>query len=100
MRTATSLKGAIVLTTSAGLLLFGGCEVKKTQEGVAPKVELKEGQLPKYEVKTPEVTVGTEKKEIKVPTDIDVKTEKREITVPKVDITPASEANKSSAAKK
>ncbi|MBA2689984.1 MAG: hypothetical protein H0U63_04195 [Burkholderiales bacterium] len=94
MKTNTLIKSAIVVSVSIGALALAGCEVKKTQEGVAPKVEVKDGQLPKYDVKTPEVVVGTEKKEIRVPTDIDVKTEKKEITVPKVDVTPASEANK------
>lgn len=88
------LTSSIALAATLGALMLGGCEVKKTQEGSAPKVNVTGGQLPKYDVKTPEVSVGAEKKEINVPTDIDVKTEKREVTVPNINVTPASEASK------
>lgn len=80
----------------AGILLFAGlaltlsaCEVEKKEEGRMPKVEVTEGNLPKYDVKTPSVDVTTEKKDVTVPTDVDVKTEKREVEVPKVVVTPA-----------
>jgi hypothetical protein len=42
--------------------------VKKTQEGEAPKVSVTGGQLPKYDVKTPEVQVGSKKEVVNVPT--------------------------------
>ena len=63
------------------------CEVKKTQEGEAPKVEVQGGQLPKYEVKTPTVEVSSTPVEVTVPK---VETEKKTIEVPKVNIEPAS----------
>lgn len=48
------------------------CDVQKTQEGKLPDVEVKGGQVPKFDVDVGDVDVGTEKKEITVPTiDID-----------------------------
>ena len=49
------------------------------------EVSAKGGQLPKYDVKTPTVAVGSEKRDVNVPT---VKTEKREVKVPTVDVKP------------
>jgi hypothetical protein len=63
------------------------CEVKKTQEGEAPKVEVQGGQLPKYEVKTPSVEVSSTPVQVTVPK---VETEKKTVEVPKVNIEPAS----------
>lgn len=56
-------------------IAFGvaACDVQKTQEGKLPEVEVQGGQVPKYDVDVGEVEVGTEKKEITVPT-IDVQT--------------------------
>ena len=47
---------------------LAGCQVKKTQEGEAPKVSVTGGQLPRYDVKTPEVQVGSKKEQVTVPT--------------------------------
>lgn len=60
-------------------IAFGvaACDVQKTQEGQLPDVEVKGGQVPKYDVDVGEVEVGTEKKEITVPT-IDVQTPSEE----------------------
>lgn len=56
-------------------IAFGvaACDVQKTQEGELPEVEVKGGQVPKFDVDVGEVEVGTEKKEITVPT-IDIQT--------------------------
>jgi hypothetical protein len=76
------LLGAVLLTVGTT-----GCKVTKTQDGKMPDVEVstKGGQLPKYDVKTPTVTVSSEKKDVTLPT---VKTEQHEIKVPKVDVKP------------
>lgn len=61
-------------------IAFGvaACDVKKTQEGKLPEVEVKGGQVPKYDVDVGDVDVGTEKKEITVPTiDIDTPAQDR-----------------------
>ncbi len=61
-------------------IAFGvaACDVQKTQEGKLPEVEVKGGQVPKYDVDVGDVDVGTEKKEITVPTiDIDTPAQDR-----------------------
>lgn len=51
-------------------LAFGlaACDVKQTQEGKLPDVEVKDGQVPKYDVDAADVDVKTEEKVIEVPT--------------------------------
>lgn len=51
-------------------LAFGlaACDVKQTQEGKLPDVEVKDGQVPKYDVDAADVDVKTEEKSITVPT--------------------------------
>lgn len=51
-------------------LAFGlaACDVKQTQEGKLPDVEVKDGQVPKYDVDAADVDVKTEEKVINVPT--------------------------------
>lgn len=56
----------IAAVLSAACLGLTGCEVKKTQDGEMPKVT--GGQLPKYDVKTPEVKVGHKTETVEVPT--------------------------------
>jgi hypothetical protein len=83
-------KVALPFLLSAALLAVGttGCKVDKTQDGKMPEVEVKGGQIPKYDVKGPTVEVGTKTKQITVPTDVTVKTEKKDIKLPEVSITP------------
>jgi hypothetical protein len=64
---------------------FSACDVDKTREGEAPSVDIDPGRLPEYDVDTPEVEVGTERREIEVP-DVDVQTERREVEVPDIDV--------------
>ncbi len=83
-------KVALPLLLSAALLSVTatGCKVTQTQDGKLPDVEVKGGQVPKYDVKGPKVDVKTETKQIDVPTDVTVQTEKKDIKVPKVTVTP------------
>jgi hypothetical protein len=83
-------KAALPFLLSAALLTIAttGCKVTKTQEGKMPEVQVKGGQIPKYEVKGPTVEVGTTTKQITVPTDVTVTTKKKDIKVPEVSITP------------
>ena len=62
-------KLALPLLLSAALLSVSatGCKVTQTQEGKMPEVDVKGGQVPKYDVKGPKVDVKTEKKDVKVP---------------------------------
>ena len=65
-------------------LALTSCEVKQTQEGKAPKVEVKDGQMPKYEVDTAKVSVDSKKTDVTVPK---VTTEQKSVTVPDVHVT-------------
>ncbi len=60
-------------------------EIKKTQEGEMPDVDvdLKDGQMPQFDVDTAEVDVKMEKETVEVPK---VTTEKKEIELPDVDV--------------
>ena len=66
-----SWKSFVVLSALLAVTATTGCRVKQTQEGKAPEVEVKGGQVPKYDVDAADVTIKTEKKEVTVP-DIDV----------------------------
>lgn len=72
--------------SAASALLFSvsACEVKKTEDGKAPKVTVEDGKLPKYDVETAKVDVTTQKKEVTVPK---VTTEQKAISVPDVNVT-------------
>jgi hypothetical protein len=48
-----------------------GCNVRQTEEGEMPEVEVEGGQLPEYDVSTADVDVKTKETTIEVPT-IDV----------------------------
>ncbi|WP_415844135.1 hypothetical protein ACMYUJ_11945 [Stutzerimonas zhaodongensis] len=58
----------VVLLTSLGM---AGCDVEQTEEGSLPNVEVEGGNMPEYDVDTPDVDVGTKEKTITVP-DVDV----------------------------
>lgn len=60
-----------LLTGTALALALVGCDVDQTQEGKMPDVDVTEGQLPEYDVDTPDVDVEMEKEVIEVP-DVDV----------------------------
>jgi hypothetical protein len=75
----TTLSIALVSIAAIGL---SACDVKKTQEGNVT--------LPKYDVTTPDVKVGTTEKTIIVPT---VKTEEKKVGMPKVEIVTGKEKN-------
>ena len=66
---ANKIRIALIILSA---FVIAGCDVEQTQEGQLPEVEVKGGQLPKFDVKTPEVEVGTKTIEVQVP-DVDVK---------------------------
>ncbi|MEP7072326.1 MAG: hypothetical protein ABI839_08055 [Verrucomicrobiota bacterium] len=72
--------------TAAAALVFSlaSCDVKKTEDGKAPKVTVEDGKLPKYDVETAKVDITAQKKEITVPK---VTTEQKTISVPDVNVT-------------
>lgn len=68
-----------VIFAATGLAL-AGCDVDQTKNGAVPDVDVDVnatgGQLPEYNVTTPDVDVGTENKTVQVPTvDVDVPAE-------------------------
>lgn len=82
-----TLFGAIPVFVVACML---SCDVDKTREGEMPDVDVdvEGGQLPAYDVETPDVDVRGEERTIEVPdVDVDVDSEERTITVPDVDVT-------------
>jgi outer membrane protein assembly factor BamE (lipoprotein component of BamABCDE complex) len=64
-------KSSLVLAALLAVTATTGCRVRQTQEGKAPEVEVKGGQVPKYDVDTAKVEVGTKKEEVTVP-DVNV----------------------------
>ena len=62
------------VSTAAALVVFtlaiSACKVEKTQDAKLPGVAVQAtgGQLPKYDVKGPEVKVGTKTATVQVPT--------------------------------
>ena len=108
------MRNLILIPGTALLLALAGCEVEKTQDGDMPSVDVdvKAGQLPKYEVvKTQDgempdvdvdveggrlpkydvdvadVDVGTKEVTARVPdVDVDVDMEDKTFTVPDIDI--------------
>ena len=59
-----------LLMVPALVLGLSACDVKKTQEGKLPDVEVdvKDGQVPKYDVDAGDIDIKTEEKVITVPT--------------------------------
>jgi hypothetical protein len=90
-------KKSAALVFSAALLTVSatGCRVRQTQEGEVPDVDVqvKGGQVPKYDVDAPDVDVKSQNREVTVPTDVDVKTEKRTVKVPKVEVKPPADGD-------
>lgn len=85
-------RGISALCTAALLLGLSACEVKKTEEGRAPDVDVDvkadPGKLPKYEVDAADVDVKTKEEKVLVPK---VVMEEQKINVPDVDVTMPSE---------
>ena len=64
------MKNAVKILVGISFLSFTACNVEKTKDGELPDVNVTTtgGQLPEYNVQTPEVNVGTENKVVEVPT--------------------------------
>ena len=64
------MNNAIKILIGVSCFSATACNVEKTKEGEMPDVNVTTtgGQLPEYNVQTPEVTVGTENKTVEVPT--------------------------------
>jgi uncharacterized lipoprotein len=69
------MKKTILMLAGASCLGLTACDVDKTKNGQMPDVDVNVsgGQLPEYNVTTPDVNVGMENRTVQVPT-VDVKT--------------------------
>ena len=77
------MKRILIASLIAPLAIgLAACDVDQTKEGEMPEVEVKDGQLPEYDVETADVDVGTKETTVEVP---DVK-----ITMPDAEGTPAT----------
>ena len=62
-----------LIAATLATFALSACDVEKTQDGKMPEVKVEGGQMPKYDVDTVDVDVGTETKEVTVPTiDVDM----------------------------
>ncbi len=68
MSNKTVKKVAFFAAALSSMFALSACDVQKTQDGEMPKVTAEGGQLPKYDVETAQVEVGTETRTIEVPT--------------------------------
>lgn len=70
MKKLTARNALFAVCSASLLFVLAGCKVDQTEEGKLPDVEVtaEGGQLPKYEVETAEVSVGTKTVEVEVPT--------------------------------
>lgn len=82
------LKSAALVVALGSVLTLSACNVEKTQEGEMPDVDVSAegGQLPAYDVETPDVDVNTKQAEMTVP-DVDVNSKDVTVPVPDVDVT-------------
>ncbi|WP_066700374.1 hypothetical protein [Sphingobium amiense] len=62
----------VLLLILAGGIATGFIDLQRTQTGSLPEVQVKGGQLPKYEASVAKVEVGTRNETVEVPT-VDVK---------------------------
>lgn len=78
-----------LVATVFAVAAFGACEVRQTQEGRLPDVDVHGGQVPKYDVDPKDVDVQVRERaaEVTVPdVDVDLESERKQITVPDVDV--------------
>lgn len=62
-----------LLAVSSFAVGLAACDVDQTEEGDAPEVNVEGGDLPEYDVETPDVDVDTGTETVEVPTvDVDV----------------------------
>lgn len=84
------LKQCLSIFCAGGLFMATvGCDVEQTSEGRLPDVDVdaEPGEMPSYDVDTPDVDMSMEEKEIDVPdVDVDVDSEKKTMSVPDVDV--------------
>ncbi len=65
---------SLILLMALLTVFSTGCRVRQTEEGKMPDVDVSAegGKMPEYDVDAADVDVKTEKREIEVPTGVDV----------------------------
>lgn len=92
------MRSKLALVLAASLVLpLAACQVRQTEEGEMPEVEVKGGEVPEYDVDTADVEVTGEERQVTVP-DVDVTTEERTVTLPDVDVKSPEENRQEEAA--
>lgn len=80
------IRNASTMLLALGLVAgAAGCDIDQTREAELPQVDVHGGQLPSYEVETPEVEFGTRTEQVEVP-EVEVRTRTEEVEVPTVDV--------------
>lgn len=54
------IKKTLALATGLLVLPLAGCDVDQTEAGELPDVEVEEGNMPEYDVETPDVEMETD----------------------------------------
>jgi uncharacterized lipoprotein len=92
------MRSTLALLLAAFLVLpLAACQVRQTEEGELPEIDVQGGNMPEYDVDTADVEIGTRETDVTVP-DIDVTTEERTITVPDIDVRSPEENREEEAA--
>lgn len=85
------MRSKIALLLAATLILpLAACQVRQTEEGELPEVEVQGGNMPEYDVDAADVEVTTTPTDVTVP-DIDVSTQERTVPMPDVNVIPPEE---------
>ena len=92
------MRSKLALLLAASLVLpLTACQVRQTEEGEMPEVEVKGGEAPEYDVDAADVEVTGQERQVTVP-DVDVSTQERTVTVPDVNVTSPDENRQEEAA--
>lgn len=70
----------VIVAVATGLI-----DVNQTKNAQSPQIRVEGGQLPSFDVKTPEVSVGTTNSSVTVP-DVSIGTRRESVTLPTVSV--------------
>ncbi len=80
----------IAILVIIGAFAFGFIDINQTREAMLPKVKTEGGQMPRFDVNTAKVDVGTTNATVDVP-KVDVETKKENVPIPTVDVKKTNE---------
>jgi len=76
---------AIVILALIAAVATGLIDIDQTRKAQSPRVRVEGGQIPTFDVKTPDVSVGSTSSTVTVP-DVSIGTKKEEIALPTVSV--------------